>query len=171
MSRQTLLKQFTPIDGIAAIVALIALGGVLWSPKLSHSLARATGVMRPVKVSVDVRNVPTAEPNALIRAALAQGSTSIVIRNQPAGSLKLKGIEDLRSKLVAVQPDGSVVIAKDPTLAANSILDARFILEGDGTVSKTGVVLAGTKLKIGTPVELEGSTYRINGTVSGVNVQ
>ena len=53
MSRPTLLKQFTPIDGIAAIVALIALGGVLWSPKLSHSLARATGVMSPVKVSVD----------------------------------------------------------------------------------------------------------------------
>ena len=171
MSRPSLFKQFTPIDGIAAIVALIALGGVLWSPKLSHSLARASGAMRPVQVSVDVRNVPTAEPNGLIEAALDHGSTSIIIRNQPAGSLKLKSIKDLRSQLVAVQPDGSVVVATDPNLAANSVLDARFILEGDGTVSKTGVVLAGTKLKIGTPVELEGSTYRINGTVSGVSIQ
>ncbi|HJN32696.1 MAG TPA: DUF4330 domain-containing protein, partial [Prochlorococcus sp.] len=117
MSRPSLFKQFTPIDGIAAIVALIALGGVLWSPKLSHSLARASGAMRPVQVSVDVRNVPTAEPNGLIEAALAHGSTSIIIRNQPAGSLKLKSIKDLRSQLVAVQPDGSVVVATDPNLA------------------------------------------------------
>jgi hypothetical protein len=50
-------------------------------------------------------------------------------------------------------------------------LNARFVLEGDATVSKSGVVLAGTKLKVGTPVELEGALYRLNGTVSGVKVQ
>jgi hypothetical protein len=30
------------------------------------------------------------------------------------------------------------------------------------------VVIAGTKLKIGVPVELEGNMYRVNGVVSGV---
>jgi hypothetical protein len=115
--------------------------------------------------------VPAADPVGLIETALAQGNTSIIIRNQPAGSLQLSNILDLTKKLVAVQPDGSVVTAEDPNIAANSILEARFVLHGDGIVSKSGVVLAGTNLKIGTPVELEGSTYRINGTVSNVKAQ
>jgi hypothetical protein len=51
------------------------------------------------------------------------------------------------------------------------MLDARFVLRGDATVSPSGVVMAGTKLKVGTPVELEGRTYRVNGIVSGVSVQ
>ena len=31
--------------------------------------------------------------------------------------------------------------------------------------------MAGTKLKVGTPVELEGRFYRVNGIVSGVTLQ
>lgn len=171
MTRPTLFSRFTLLDGAAALAALLALGGVLWSPKLSNSIAKATGVLRPIQLTVDVRNVPAADPVGLIETALAQGTTSIIIRNQPAGSLQLSNILDLTKKLVAVQPDGSVVTAEDPNIAANSILEARFVLHGDGIVSKSGVVLAGTNLKIGTPVELEGSTYRINGTVSNVKAQ
>jgi hypothetical protein len=44
------------------------------------------------------------------------------------------------------------------------------VLQGDATVSPTGVVMAGTNLKIGSPVELEGPLYRVNGVVSGVEV-
>ncbi|MFL0727265.1 MAG: DUF4330 domain-containing protein [Prochlorococcus sp.] len=168
MTRRTLLNQFTPLDGVAALLALLALGGVLWSPKLSNSVAKATGALIPIQLTVDVRNIPVADPKALIQAALDQGKTSIVIRNQPAGSLKLSNIVDLTSKLVAVQPDGSVVTAIDPNIAANSILEARFVLDGNGIFSKNGIVMAGTNLKIGTPVELEGTTYRINGNVSNI---
>ena len=35
----------------------------------------------------------------------------------------------------------------------------------------SGVVMAGTKLKVGTPVELDGPLYRLNGIVSGIDVQ
>jgi hypothetical protein len=59
----------------------------------------------------------------------------------------------------------------DPNPISQSVLDARFILKGDAAVSKTGVVIAGTNLKIGTPVEIEGSTYRVNGIVSGVRIK
>ena len=120
---------------------------------------------------VDVRRVSAADPEALIQDALASGRTSIIVRNQPAGSVKLIRVDDINRVLVQVQPDGSVVTAPDPNRANVGTLNARFVLEGDATVSKSGVVLAGTKLKVGTPVELEGALYRLNGTVSGVKVQ
>ncbi|CAI8164169.1 MAG: DUF4330 domain-containing protein [Prochlorococcus sp.] len=171
MSRPKFSRQLTPIDAIAACIAFAALGGLIWTPKLSNSIAKATGALRPVHVSVDVRNVPVADPTKLIDEAMQHGRASIVIRNQPAGSVELDTIEDMRRFLVAVQPDGSVVKAVDPNPISQSVLDARFILKGDAAVSKTGVVIAGTNLKIGTPVEIEGSTYRVNGIVSGVRIK
>ena len=164
------LPKFTSLDCVAAATALIALLGVVWSPKLNNAVARATGALEPVQVSVDVRNLAVAEPQQLIRSALAEGKTSIVIRNQPAGSVRLTAVEDLTRKLVAVQPDGSVVSATDPN-RIDAVLDARFVLESKAEVNNSGVVMAGTKLKIGIPVELEGPTYRIKGTVSGVTIQ
>lgn len=164
-------RTISAIDGIAAIIGLAALAGVLWSPKLSNTVARATGSVKPVQISVDVRGVPVADPGRLIEDALANGRTSIVIRNQPHGSVRLVKIDDITRTLVMLTPEGRVVTADDPNRARQGILEARFVLEGDATVSKSGVVMAGTNLKIGTPVELEGPLYRINGTVSGVEVE
>jgi len=159
------------IDAAAAIVALVAVGGVLWSPKLSNTVARATGAIKPVEVTVDVRNTSAADPDQLIAEALKSGRTTLVIRNQPAGSVQLIRVDDIRRRLVSVLPDGRVVTADDPNRQIQGMLDARFVLQGDATVTSSGVVMAGTNLKVGTPVELEGRFYRVNGIVSGVSLQ
>ena len=39
-----------------------------------------------------------------------------------------------------------------------------------GEAKSSGVVVGGTKHKIGIPIELEGRLYRVNGTVSGVQL-
>jgi len=165
------LRSLSVIDTAAVVVALVAVGGVLWSPKLSNTVARATGAIKPVEVTVDVRNTPAADPDQLIADALQSGRTSLVIRNQPAGSAELIRVDDIRRQLASVLPDGSVVIADDPNRTIQGMLDARFVLRGDATVTSSGVVMAGTKLKVGIPVELEGRFYRLNGIVSGVSLQ
>ena len=165
------LRSISVIDAAAAVVALVAVGGVLWSPKLSNAVARATGAVTPVEVTVDVRNTSAADPDQLIAEALKSGRTSLVIRNQPAGSVQLIRVDDIRRQLASVLPDGSVVMADDPNREIQGMLDARFVLQGDATVTSSGVVMAGTKLKVGIPVELEGRFYRVNGIVSGVTVQ
>ncbi len=171
MALKDRVRGLSALDATAGLIALLAIGGVIWSPKLTNAVAKANGSVKPVQVMVDVRRVSAANPEAVIQEALASGKTSIIIRNQPAGSVKLIRVDDINRVLVAVQPDGSVVTAADPNRATVGSLNARFVLEGDATVSKSGVVLAGTKLKVGTPVELEGALYRLNGTVSGVQVQ
>ena len=53
-------KAVSWMDALAGAVALVALAGVVWSPKLSNTVARATGSVKPVLVSVDVRRLSTA---------------------------------------------------------------------------------------------------------------
>ena len=160
------LRSPSPIDAVAAVVALAALGGVIWSPKLSNAVAKATGAVKPVQVSVDVRHLVSADPEELLNAAREEAALNIVIRNQPAGRVTLVSVDDVTNPLVAVQPDGSIVVADAPSTALPR--HARFGIEASAEINPSGVVIGGTKLKVGVPVELEGRLYRLNGVVSGV---
>ena len=160
------LRSLSPIDAVAGVVALAALGGVIWSPKLSNAVAKATGAIKPVQVSVDVVRLYSADAEELLNAAREEAALNIVIRNQPAGRVRLVSVDDVTNPLVAVQPDGSVVLAEPPgTLLPRH---ARFVMEAQAEIKPSGVVIGGTKLKVGVPVELEGRLYRLNGVVSGV---
>ena len=160
------LRSPSPIDAVAAVVALAALGGGIWSPKLSNAVAKATGAVQPVQVSVDVRHLVSADPEELLNAAREEAALNIVIRNQPAGRVTLVSVDDVTNPLVAVQPDGSVVVADAPSTVLPR--HARFVIEASAEIKPSGVVIGGTKLKVGVPVELEGRLYRLNGVVSGV---
>ena len=160
------LRSLSPIDAAAGVVAMAALAGVIWSPKLSSAVAKATGALKPVQVSVDVHRLYSADPEQLLNSAREEAALNIVIRNQPAGRVTLVSVDDLTNPLTAVQPDGSVVIADAPS----SLLPrhARFVMEANAEINPSGVVIGGTKLKVGVPIELEGRLYRLNGVVSGV---
>lgn len=163
-------RSWSLVDAAAAAAVVLAAVGVIWSPKLSGALAKATGALTPVTVLVDVRGVPVANPSALIEAAKEEGKVAIVIRNQPHGSVVVKQVQPLQRLLVAVQPNGTVVTATDPNQARLGSLDARFVLEGQGRKSGGGVVFGNQNLKIGAPVEIEGQQYRLSGTVSGLEI-
>ena len=160
------LRSLSLIDAVAGVVALAALAGVIWSPKLSNAVAKATGAVKPVQVSVDVHRLYSADPEQLLNSAREEAGLNIVIRNQPAGRVTLVSVDDLTNPLTAVQADGSVVIADSPSTAMPR--HARFVMEAQAEIKPSGVVIGGTKLKVGVPVELEGRLYRLNGVVSGV---
>ena len=159
------LRFLSPIDAVAGVVALAALAGVVWSPKLSNAVAKATCAVKPVQVSVDVVRLYSADPEQLLNSVREEAALNIVIRNQPAG-VSLVSVDDVTTSLTAVQPDGSVVVADAP--ATFQPRHARFVMEAQAEIKPSGVVIGGTKLKVGVPVELEGRLYRLNGVVSGV---
>jgi hypothetical protein len=158
------------VDAGAAAAVLLAAAGVVWSPKLSGTVARATGGLVPVTVMVDVRGVPVANPASVVDAARDAGKVAIVIRNQPHGSVPVEQVIPLQRRLSAVLPDGRVVSAVDPNQDQFPSLDVRFVLKGEGRKGADGVVFGNQNLKIGAPVELEGSTFRVNGSVTGLQV-
>ena len=163
-------RRVSLVDAGAAAAGLLAAAGVLWSPKLSGAVARATGAVVPVTVSVDVRGVPVADSSSVIDAARDAGRVAIVIRNQPHGNVALKEVIPLQRRLSAVLPDGRVVSAPDPNQSMFPSLDARFVLQGEGRKGVDGVVFGNQNLKIGAPVELEGPNFRISGSVSGLQI-
>ena len=163
-------RRFSLVDAGAAAAVLLAAAGVIWSPKLSGAVARATGGLVPVTVMVDVRGVPVADPAALINAAREGGKVAIVIRNQPHGSVPVEQLIPLQRRLAAVLPDGKVVSAPDPNQDQFPSLDARFVLRGEGRKGADGVVFGNQNLKIGAPIELEGTDFRVTGSVTGLKV-
>lgn len=163
-------QRWSLVDLGAAAAVLLAAGGVIWSPKLSGAVAKATGAMVPVTVTVDVRGVPVADPTALVEAARQEGKVAIVIRNQPHGTVKIASIDPLPRRLVSLQPDGRVVTAADPNQATFSTLDARLQLEGQGRKVGGGVVFGNQNIKVGAPVEIEGEGFRVNGSVTGIAI-
>jgi hypothetical protein len=163
-------RSWSLVDVGAAAAVVLAAGGVIWSPKLSGAIAKATGGVVPVTVMVDVRGIPAADPAALIAGAREEGKVAIVIRNQPHGTVPIKEVVPLQRRLVAVQPNGSVVTAVDPNQQIFSTLDARFVLSGQGRKTGGGVVFGNQNLKVGAPVEIEGQNFRVNGTVTGLQV-
>ncbi|MFQ6537143.1 MULTISPECIES: DUF4330 domain-containing protein [Aphanothece] len=164
-------RRWSLVDLGAAAAVLLAAAGVIWSPKLSGAVAQATGGLVPVTVLVDVRGVPVADPEALVAAARQEGKVAIVIRNQPHGTVSIREIRPLQRRLVAVQPDGSVVTAVDPSGKDFSNLDARFVLEAQGLKGSGGVVFGSQSVKVGSPIEIEGEGYRVTGNVTGIAVQ
>jgi hypothetical protein len=163
-------RRFSLVDAGAAAAVVLAAAGVIWSPKLSGAVARATGGLVPVTVMVDVRGLPVADPASVISAARKAGKVAIVIRNQPHGSVPVEQVIPLQRRLAAVMPDGKVVSAPDPNQNQFPSLDARFVLRGEGRKGADGVVFGNQNLKIGAPIELEGSDFRINGSVTGLKV-
>jgi hypothetical protein len=166
----TTTRRFGLVDAGAAVAVVLAAAGVIWSPKLSGAVAKATGALQPVTVLVDVRGIPAADPAALIATARESGKVAIVIRNQPHGSVAVKEVKPLPRRISAFLPDGKLISAPDPNQQVFSTLDARFVLEGEGRKGADGVVFGNQNLKIGAPVELEGPNFRVMGSVTGLRL-
>ena len=163
-------RSWNLIDLGAAAAVLLAVAGVVWSPKLSGAVASATGSSQPVTVTVDVRGVPSADPASLLKSAQAEGKVSIVIRNQPHGRVTIQRVIPLERRLTILTPDGRLVSAPDPNQKTFGTFDGRFVLQGEGRKTNGGVVFGNQTIKIGAPVELEGLNYRFNGTVTDLQL-
>jgi hypothetical protein len=84
--------------------------------------------------------------------------------------VRIVRIIPLQRRLSILTPDGRIVSAPDPNQKTFSTFDGRYVLSGEGRKAEGGVVLGNATLKIGAPVELEGSNYRFNGTVTDLNL-
>lgn len=157
-------RHLHPVDLGAGLALLLAAAGLVWSPKLATGLATASGQLKPIELIVDVKQVPVDDPEALMADMREEGTTRLVVRNQPAGALTVHDVL-LRQRLVTLA-DGTTMV--DPNLVSFPHFEARLVLRGMGQETATGFAVGSTNLKIGAPVELEGRLYRIKGAVSGL---
>lgn len=161
-SQGRLFGKVSILDVGAALVILLVLFGIFVFPGAGSSVAQGN-TTKPVEVEVVVR-VAAQNVDDLLKPG---EKTSIIIRNEPRGEVKIKSVKELPDTIVVPTSEGTVNVKADPrpetALSKNMIV----VLEGVAQITKTGPALGGTKIKIGTPIELEGFTY----SFSNLNVR
>jgi hypothetical protein len=150
-SKGRLFGKLSILDVGAALVIVLVIIGILL-PSAS-GIAQLGSSTKPVDVDVVVRSVGAS--NVLKRG----DKTSMIIRNQPHGEIKIKAVQELPRNVPVPQPDGSVKARPDPRPEASLTKDFLVTVTGNAQITKDGPVLGNNKIKIGTKVELEGLFY------------
>lgn len=163
-SKGRLFGKVNLLDIGAILIVLFILAGIFLFPGPSGSLASADA---NVEVDVLVLGLKSQDPKNLIKAG---ETASFIIRNQPAGEVKIKDVQFLPRTALAPQADGSVKALPDPRPEEKFSVNMIVTLEGKGQMTANGPVFGGAKIKIGTPVELDGVLYNFKPSVISIRV-
>jgi Domain of unknown function (DUF4330) len=168
-SQGRLFGKISILDIGAALVILLVIFGVFFFPGTSGSVAQIGVSTKPIEVDVIVRGLSVEDPQSLITSLEEEQKTNIIIRNQPYGEVAVKAVKPLPRRVVVPQPDGSVAAKDDPRQELYTA-DMLVTLGGNAQITDDGPVFGNNKIKIGTPIEMEGLTYRFNASVIGVRI-
>jgi hypothetical protein len=169
-SQGRLFGKVSILDIGAALIILFVIAGIFLFPGSSGSVAQLGVQNKPVEVDVMVRGLTVADPPGLLSTIQQAGKANIIIRNQPYGQINVKAVKELPRTVAAPQPDGTLKALPDPRPELDLTIDMLITLSGDAQIVDNGPVLGNNKIKIGTPLELEGLTYRFNTSVVGVRI-
>ncbi len=168
-SQGRLFGKVSVLDIGAALVILLVIIGIFFFPSTTGSSIAQVGITtKPVEVDVIVRGLSVRNPQDLLKEG---EKATFIIRNQPYGQIDIKSVEFLPETVLVPQPDGSIRALPDPRASRNFSANMLMTLEGKGQVTASGPVLGNSKIKVGTPVELEGTTYNFKASVIDVRVQ
>jgi hypothetical protein len=169
-SKGRLFGKISILDIGAALIILMVVAGIFLFPGTSGSVAQVGNATKPIEVDVMVRGLTVREPQALLRNLQEEEKTRIIIRNQPYGEVDVLNVQSLPRSVAVPQPDGTVISRPDPRPELDYTIDMMVTLGGNAQILEDGPVLGNTKIKVGTPMELEGQTYRFNAPVVGVRI-
>ncbi|NJO77791.1 MAG: DUF4330 domain-containing protein [Cyanobacteria bacterium RM1_2_2] len=170
-SKGRLFGKISLLDVGAGLILLMVVAGLFLLPGGSGSSVAQIGTTnKPVEMDVIVRGLTVGDPQAFVSQLEQQKKTNIIIRNQPAGEVDILAVKQLPRSVAVPQPDGSVKPMPDPRPELNYTVDMMITLGGEAQVLADGAVIAGSKIKVGTPLELEGQTYRFNAPIIGVRI-
>lgn len=165
-----LFGKINLLDLGAIAVILLVLIGIFVVPGPKGSVAQVGNTAND-KIQIDllVRGLSVKDPDTLISEFNNNAEIDVIIRNEPAGKLKVQSAEQLPNHVVVPQPDGTVKALPDPRPEVNFSTDMILVMMGDGQMTEDGAVIANQKVKIGTVLELDGNNYNFRGSVIDVH--
>lgn len=153
-----LFGKVSVLDIGAALVILLVFFGIFVYPGGSGSIAQGNSTTKPVEIEVVTRVA-----RDVWRELLKPGDkTKLIIRNQPYGEITIKTAEEVPENVVAPQPDGQVKSLPDPRIESSLSRNILITLTGDAQITQDGPVLGNSKIKVGTPIEIEGFRYNFS---------
>jgi hypothetical protein len=165
-SKGRLFGKISVLDIGAGLIILMAVAGLLFG----NSVAQVTANVKPIEVDVIVRGLTVRNPQELVKSLADQKKANLIIRNQPYGEVEVLKVQNLPRTVAVPQPDGTVKPLPDPRPELQYTVDMLITLGGSAQITPDGPVLGNQKVKVGTPMELEGTTYRFSTPVVGVRI-
>lgn len=162
-----LFGKISILDLGAALVIMAAVIGILYIPAGNGSGPLLGNNNGTAEVDVLVRGLNILSPSKLRENFKPGNKLSFLIRNQPAGSVEIKNVRQLERLMVVTMPDGSAKTVKDPRPDSFS-MDMLITVAGQGQATEGGFTLGGTKVKIGTAVEIDQKNYNFSASVIDV---
>ena len=165
-----LFGKVSVLDVGAALLILAVIVGIFFFPGTGGSVAQMGATTQPIEVDVMTRGLTVLNPEQFLEDIKSEGKTNIIIRNQPYGEVEIKDVKPLPRSTAVPQPDGSVISFPDPRPELGYTVDMLITLGGDAQITPTGPVLGNSKVKVGTPIELEGLTYNFKASAVAVRI-
>ncbi|WP_299406163.1 DUF4330 domain-containing protein [Acaryochloris sp. IP29b_bin.148] len=163
-SKGRLFGKVNLLDAGAVLIILFIMAAIFLFPGPSGTLANASS---NIEVDLLVLGLKSRDPQNLIKSG---ETASFKIRNQPVGEVKIKEVDFLPRTTHAPQPDGSIKAVTDPRPEEQFSVNMIVTLEGKGQTTENGPVFGSTLIKIGMPVELDGSLYNFKPSVIDIRV-
>ncbi len=167
-SKGRLFGKINVLDLGALLVILLVFLGIFFFPGTSGSLAQIKNT-KPIEVDVLVRGLSVRTPKDILNQLTSGKKLNVIIRNQPYGEVGVKSATQLPRTIIVPQPNGTAKEVADPRVNTFS-MDMLLTLVGKAQITSNGAVLGNNKVKIGTPIELEGFNYDFNGTIIDVRI-
>ncbi|MCG9890245.1 MAG: DUF4330 domain-containing protein [Thermosynechococcaceae cyanobacterium MS004] len=153
---------------LVCLLLLVLVGTLLIPGRSGQSVVQAQLNTKPVEIDAIVIGLNASNPNDILKAG---DTTSIIIRNQPYGEIRLKKVQPLPKTVTASQPDGTVKAFPDPRPESRYSNNFVLTLEGKGQLTKEGPVLGNIPVKVGVPLDLDGKLYNFRASIIDVRVQ
>lgn len=163
------IQKFKPLDIaiLAAILIIIVIGVLVYFGKNKIFSSSPVEFTKKIEFEVMVRGVTQTDPN--IPFVTGQ-ETFITIRNVPYTKLKITGVKYAPKQMVIPVKDGDKPYMIVEDFSQLYMYDYIIKLQDMAKITKDGAVVGGNKIKIGIPIVLEGFNYRVNGTISNVQI-
>ncbi len=148
--------------GLVVVLALAILGFGMAKAGRAGLNAKIKG-KTSVEVDCFIRG-SIADPDALFKTG---GKTFITLRNVPYSAVEVVAVRSNKRTITVPTPDGKAVVAV-PDPSEPFARDILLTIREQGAVTDDGVVFGDSKIKVGTPIELEGFKYRLKGSIVDV---
>ncbi len=169
-SKGRLFGKISLLDIGAGLIIVMVAVAIFFYPGTSGSVAQVGAVNQDIEVDVMVRGLTVLNPEQFMADIKNEGKTNIIIRNQPYGQVDIKDVKPLPRSTAVPQPDGSVKAFPDPRPELGFTTDMLLTLTGSAQITDDGPILGNSKVKIGTPIELEGRTYNFKTSTVAVRI-
>ena len=169
-SKGRLFGKISLLDIGAGLIILMVAVAIFFYPGTSGSVAQVGAVNKDIEVDVMVRGLTVLNPEQFLTDIKDEGKTNIIIRNQPYGQVAIKDVKPLPRSTAVPQPDGSVTAFPDPRPELGFTTDMLLTLTGSAQITDDGPILGNSKIKIGTPVELEGKLYNFKTSTVAIRI-